>query len=41
MLNGVYTSVDGEVAGPPEITSPLASAGGWVGRMAERKQLPK
>ncbi len=40
MLSRVYTSVDGEVVGPPEITSPLASAGGWIGRMPEQKQLP-
>ena len=29
-----------EVAEPPTITDPLASAGGWIGRMPEPKALP-
>lgn len=40
MLSRMYRSPNSEDAAPPEITSPLASAGGWTGRMAEPKGLP-
>ena len=40
LLRRLYTSPGQPVAGPPSITDPLMSAGGWIGRLPEPAALP-
>ncbi|MDA0365966.1 MAG: alpha/beta hydrolase [Chloroflexi bacterium] len=40
LLQRLYQSPGSPIAAPPEISDPLMSAGGWIGRLAEPAGLP-